>query len=75
MYPLPAPSKATRALAGELRDRLLPDLLAASMVLRAAGNRFDDGADRVVHAVADQLESDINEIRSLIAGLSGRQRT
>lgn len=59
-------------LANELRDGLLQDLLAASLLLEAARNSLVAGgedAPDLVKTAADALHEDIERVRGLIARL------
>lgn len=67
--------RAPRIAALQLRDRLLPDLLAVSMLMTAIRGRLDSGTldDRLHELLEDMtstLDVDVSHVRALIADLS-----
>ena len=67
----------TRHLATELRDTLLPDLLAVSMLVRTlrsklAPGTLDDGTGQLLEAASSALEGNVTQVRSLIDLLAAR---
>ena len=74
--PPKAPPHGTPAeMARSLRDELLPDLLAVSMLLttleqRIDGAAVDEASRRLIHDGARALDVDIAQVRSLISALS-----
>ena len=67
--------KSPQVVATELRDRLLPDLLAASILMSTIRGRLDvTTLDEPIHQLLDDLTStldvDVSQVRSVISDLS-----
>ena len=68
-------AKAPHVVATELRDNLLPDLLAVSMLMTTIRRRLDPTTvGESVHQLLDDLTStldvDVSQVRSVISELS-----
>ena len=58
-------------VATELRDSLLPDLLAVSILVRTLRSRLtpdalDEGTGALLESASSALETDVSQVRSLI---------
>jgi signal transduction histidine kinase len=67
------------ALARELRDGLLQDLLAVSMLIEGARARAEERDTTTTHELLGEAETtvreDVRAVRALITRLGGTQRT